>query len=67
MKRGISGTKTDLAVVALCTVFLVLCLGAVSQTGRERAKNIVCQNNLRQLGLAQDLYLSDYSERFPYP
>jgi prepilin-type processing-associated H-X9-DG protein len=58
-------TKIDLAVTTLCTAFLLLCLGAVSQTGRERAKNIICQNNLRQLGLAQNAYLGDYSDRFP--
>ena len=60
-------TRTDLAVVTLCTVFLLLCLGAVSQTGRERAKNIVCQNNLRQLGLAQNAYLHDCDDRYPNP
>ena len=58
-------TKTDLAIITLCTMFLLLCLGAVSQTGRERAKGIVCQNNLRQLGLAQNTYLRDYDDRFP--
>jgi prepilin-type processing-associated H-X9-DG protein len=59
-------TKTDLVAAVLCTVSLLLCLGAVSQTGRERAKNIVCQNNLRQLGLAQNAYLHDCDDRFPY-
>jgi prepilin-type processing-associated H-X9-DG protein len=58
-------TKTDVAVLVLCTTFLFLCLGAVSQTGRERAKNIVCQNNLRQLGHVQNLYLNDCDGRFP--
>jgi prepilin-type processing-associated H-X9-DG protein len=65
MKRELRYTKTDLVIVAICTVFLFSCLGAISQTGRERAKNIVCQNNLRQMGLAQNAYLCDYGDRFP--
>jgi len=41
-------TGRDAAVVLGCVLFTLLTLGAIGEGGRRRAKEIVCQSNLRQ-------------------
>lgn len=48
--------KGELGVLVLCGVFVLLTLGAVGESGRERAKRAVCLANLRQLTSAWALY-----------
>ena len=41
-------TKKELVVVIGCIVFLLATLGAIGESGRRRAKEMVCLSNLRQ-------------------
>lgn len=59
--------KRELAVLALGGAFLVSVLGAVGESGRQRAKQTVCQTNLRQLGSAMSLFLNDHDDCYPSP
>jgi len=53
---------------ALCVVFcvclLLSTLGAVGQSGRRRAKEFVCQANLRRWGAMFDKYTEEHDGRF---
>jgi hypothetical protein len=40
--------KSELAVLILCGALVFLTIGAVGEQGRRRAKEVVCQTNLRQ-------------------
>ena len=51
--------KVELVVLVLCVVILIGSLGAVGTAGRERAKRLICQTNLRQLILAWTRYADD--------
>jgi prepilin-type N-terminal cleavage/methylation domain-containing protein len=50
-----------IAIVALLIGILLPSLGAV----RDRARDVVCQNNLRQIGVAFVGYRQDFDNRFP--
>lgn len=50
-----------IAIIAILAAILLPSLG----NAREKARRVVCVNNLKQIGLAFRLYLSDYSGRFP--
>lgn len=56
---------TDLVLTILCAAFLVMALGAVGQSGRERAKREVCLNNLRNLHVAWLMWAEDHDGRIP--
>lgn len=53
-----------LVVIAIIAVLAALLLPALSGAQR-RSSGAVCRSNLRQMGLAWELYLGDYAERFP--
>jgi hypothetical protein len=52
MKRSKGFTRIDLAVTLLCAAFLIMTLGAVSNRGRRRAQQLVCESQLGKWGQA---------------
>ncbi len=59
--------RREIAVVILCVAFLLSVLEAAGGRGRERAKGLVCQTNLRALGAALTLFLGDHDDCYPSP
>jgi len=53
-----------LVVVAIIAILAAMLLPALSKA-REKARQAVCINNLKQIGLSLLLYVNDYGEYFP--
>ena len=66
MKSDKGFTRSDLVIIVLCATLLFTSLGAITRTGREQAKMLVCQTNLKRLGYADALYLDDNDGWFVY-
>ncbi len=58
-------TLIELLVVIAIIAILAAILFPVFARAREKAREITCASNIRQLGLAFFMYNSDYNERFP--
>ena len=54
-----------LVVLAIITILAALLLPALAGA-RARAKAITCLNNIRQLGLASQVYTDEFNDRLPY-
>lgn len=53
-----------LVVTAIITILAAMLLPALS-VARERARAAVCINNMKQVGIAFEMYKADYAERYP--
>lgn len=58
-------TLIELLVVIAIIAILAAILFPVFAQAREKARQASCQSNLRQLGLATQMYATDYDETFP--
>ena len=59
-------TILELLVVLSIIIILASILLPALSNARKSVKRIACLNNLKQIGLYWGMYLSDYSENFPY-
>lgn len=62
-RRGF--TLIELLVVIAIIAILAAILFPVFAKAREKARQASCSSNLKQLGLAYKMYLSDYDDRYP--
>jgi len=59
MRLKAAPTKKDIVVFLVCLIFLMINVGAISNSGRRRAKRAVCLTNLKQLTLAWTQFAND--------
>jgi prepilin-type N-terminal cleavage/methylation domain-containing protein len=59
-------TLIELLVVIAIIAILAAILFPVFAQARDSARSTACLSNLRQIGLATRMYLSDYDELYPY-
>ncbi|BDI30973.1 hypothetical protein CCAX7_30240 [Capsulimonas corticalis] len=65
-KHGISGfTLIELLVVIAIIAILAAILFPVFAQAREKARQIACLSNLRQIGIGLNMYVQDNDERYP--
>jgi len=64
-KELINFTLIELLVVISIIALLMAILFPALNSARGKARDTVCKNNLRQIGLAIQLYRADYDERYP--
>ncbi len=55
-----------LVVIAIIAILAAMLLPALSRA-REKARQSVCMNNLKQVGIALEMYVQDYNEYYPRP
>src|SRR5437870_9553548 len=57
----------EMLVVMAMTAILAALLFPVLGKSKDKARQTACRNNLRELGLALQLYQGDFDEQFPGP
>ena len=65
MKTKLSLTKKDVTVLLFCVLIMFSCLGTIGNSGRRRAKEIVCLSNLKQWGTIFEIYTNNNGGQFP--
>lgn len=58
-------TLIELLIVIAIISILAAILFPVFAKARDRARSATCQSNLRQMGLAFEMYCSDWEDRYP--
>jgi prepilin-type N-terminal cleavage/methylation domain-containing protein len=70
MNRGQSGRRAFTLIELIVVIAIVALLAAVLlpalAAAKERGRRAACLSNLRQIGIAIELYAPDYSGRIPY-
>ncbi|HEV2472491.1 MAG TPA: prepilin-type N-terminal cleavage/methylation domain-containing protein [Chthonomonadales bacterium] len=64
MQRNKAFTLIELLVVIAIIAILAAILFPVFAQAREKARQITCVSNLKEIGLASNMYLQDYDETF---
>src|SRR4026208_1959709 len=59
-------TLIELLVVVAIIAILAAILFPVFAQAREKARQTSCLSNMKQVGLAMNMYLGDYDETFPW-
>ncbi len=59
-------TLIELLVVIAIIAILAAILFPVFAQAREKARNITCISNIKQIGTATLMYVQDYDEKYPY-
>jgi len=67
VKRPFGFTLIELLVVIAIIAILAAILFPVFATARDKAREVKCINNQKQLGLAVMQYIADYDEMYPTP
>lgn len=65
MKKRRGFTLIELLVVIAIIALLMAILTPALRKAKEQAKTVMCQNQLRQYGLAQEMYLDDNDGKYP--
>ena len=60
MRKGKGFTLIELLVVIAIIALLMAILMPALQRVKKQAKGIVCKNNMKQIGMAANLYAEDY-------
>jgi prepilin-type N-terminal cleavage/methylation domain-containing protein len=63
-KRRTGFTLIELLVVIAIIAVLAAILFPVFAKAREKARQITCLSNMKELGLASQMYLQDYGEDY---